>query len=1056
MADLTITIDARTLAGVRQAFSEVQNAFKSLEQAASRSGMNTSTNLERVTSRLRDIENQARRIGIVATGALTGIATALFRAGAQAEGLQARFKALTNNIDEANQIIKQIQKSDAFMLFGAQALDAAAKLRAVGVAAQDLPRLINAIASAAAASGDQASSAFDRIATAIGQVATKGRATAEEIQQQLSEFIPAQKLIAESLGITTAKLQEMMQQGLPAGRALNALVQGIERNFGAMTEEIKKTPTGQLLLLRSTLQQILQNAGSPFARALADVFASVRASLLELARSGALREFAQTLAQTVRALVPALKQILQLLTQILQTFNALPTPIKTLALLLGPSSLIVAGLVKAVSFAIKFGQTLVGIYNWLRTGALASAVARVFGASGASAGAAGAIAAGALRTGGVIGLSLTPATAAAQTAEYTNAISGAEKALLATQPSLANDLQKLRQKAQQFVAEHPELIDAAHRGGYRAAQQRATEIVRQQAPLPNAPNFLADLDKYFEPRLPKTKAPKTSTAAADPTAARIALARDIAEMRAPNIAALIEAGNLGEARKQLAALRAELENLAKRYTQIVFKEAEQQIQRKLTASERAALAEKTRLEFLREVDALTNQIAKTEQQQHEEKIRATERERERETQALREIHQLRIQLAEARIANLPLEQQRAALEQLSALQAAPAIAELLTGDPRTAALKLAILQEQHARRIAELNERIASEQQRRAQELHAIREQTLALEQSIAKTRAQAAVELVNAELQNARDTLELLQRQGASREMLRAAQEAVLNAQAKQLDAQKQSLQLALQQLEADKQRLQAQYMFISAFDAQNILQKRQLELQVAQLEVERARIESALAQIERQLKNINIVIDENNPLTLFLTSLQYAIQQLNTILADAMLGFNKFGKSLKDWLRNLARDFFAILIRALLNPLYLALQAIAARIASVIFAAFGLSGAAGTAAGTTAGAAAGAGLAALGGIGVAAGLGYFGGQALGLNPTGSAIGAGIGFAAGGPIGALVGGLLGGLFGRRGDSKPRTQIIPLTSPTPTIIRNDIRLYLDNREISRAIASNAI
>ena len=130
--------------------------------------------------------------------------------------------------------------------------------------------------------------------------------------------------------------------------------------------------------------------------------------------------------------------------------------------------------------------------------------------------------------------------------------------------------------------------------------------------------------------------------------------------------------------------------------------------------------------------------------------------------------------------------------------------------------------------------------------------------------------------------------------------------------------------------------------------------------------------------------------------------------------------------------------------------LQAVAQQIAAAVLSAFGVQSAATAALSNTA---LGAGLAALGGPLAAAGIAYAAAPALNLNPTGAALGAGVGFLVGGPIGALIGGFAGGLFNRRSASPPPPQILPISAPR--VVRNDIRLYIDNRELARAVVTNA-
>jgi tape measure domain-containing protein len=1084
MADLTITIDARTLAGVQQAFQQVQKAFQDLQATTQRTANTSIPNLTRIQNSLQSLERSTRTASLAVTTALTALTTILYRAGANAIGTEARFRALSNSLQETKQTLEALRNTNAFILFGQQALDAAARLKAVGVASKDLPRLIEAIANAASTAGDRANEAFQRISEAIAQVATKGRASAEEIQQQLSEFIPAQKLIAQSLNITTGQLQQLMQQGLPAGKAIAALVQGIEQQFGKMSETIKNTPTGQLLMLRNTIQQLLTQAGSPLAQALSNLFQALRNTIQQLATSNTLPTLANNLAQLIRQLTPLLQTLLNFANKLLDTFNKLPSSLQNLLILL---PLLANPLLKATQYAISFWKTLTQIYQWLRSGALANALARTFAttttagaATGAATGAGAATTAtgaglgatlrafaqGALRAAGALGLALTPATASAQTAEWADAVTAVSAELRRRNPNLTP--QAAQQQAIQFLQQHPQILQATTGTTERERMQRAAQAARQilnqpTTTTPQTTSFLQNLDALFSP-IPKTTRTKT-THTPDPLAiqsARLELARQIASLQIEPIASLIDQNRFQEAQQRIRTLKAQLENLAKDYTQILIKQTEAQIQRQLTANEKAALAQIARRELLHDITNLEKQLADAQTKHEQQRLEAIQRERDTIAQAMREIHQLRIQLAEEQIRTLSPEEKRAKLPTLFALQAQPILAEIAqafaTGtDPQRALLQLAILQTQFQNRLQELNERIAQEQQRRAQEQFQLKQQLLQLETQITQTRAQAALEIAQAEVQNARDTLHLLQQQGAKRELLKAAQDALLNAQIKYLNTQKETLTLQKQSLTTQLQHLQAEYALLAITNNINLAQRKQLELQIAQTQLDIERTNAALKQLEIQIRNTQIIADQYNPFTLWQTALENALNQLPTLFANAILQINSLGNSLKNWFQNLARELLTILLRELLNPLLQALRAFATKLGQAILNAFGINKTPSTppiappnpgnlkALGGT-----------LGGILGAAGIAYSLAPQLRLNPTNSAIGAGIGFAVAGPIGALVGGLLGGLFGRKHHhTPPPVQIIPITTPRQTI-RNYITLYLDNRELARAIATNTL
>lgn len=418
---------------------------------------------------------------------------------------------------------------------------------------------------------------------------------------------------------------------------------------------------------------------------------------------------------------------------------------------------------------------------------------------------------------------------------------------------------------------------------------------------------------------------------------------------------------------------------------------------------------------------------------------------------------------EERISALPPQE---ALRQLPALQAmlsAPHAADfalsMLQGDRTRAAIsatQLQIIQEQIARRRQQLEQQIADEQRKRAEEQYQLALQTAQVERELNKLRSESALVLAEAELQNARDTLQMLQQQGASREILAAQEQAIAQAQAKYLQQQKESLLTALQLLKTETERLKLAQMR-AALEG-NLALAQQLALQRAQTELEIARTQAGLMQIERQLRNLATVADENNPFELWRRAVYDLTQQLSDNLADALLGLRKTKDVFADFFRDMGRTLIRILLRELLNPLLQIFQAWAAQLGRAIFGSVANQLAGGAAANAigSAGALKGFFATPLGGALGAAAIGYVGGQMLGLNPTGSAIGAGIGMAIGGPIGAVVGGLLGGLIGGR-RRQPQPQIVPIAAQGQSItINNAIRLYLDNREISRALVSNAL
>jgi hypothetical protein len=672
------------------------------------------------------------------------------------------------------------------------------------------------------------------------------------------------------------------------------------------------------------------------------------------------------------------------------------------------------------------------------------------------------------RTAGVAGMLLaTTATASAQTIPLEVHL---EKAIWRTLPPSAARLtsQQRLQLAQteaaalapfarQYLAENR--IDLG--GDPVATLARELPRIRQRAQslapnLPEPPDLFASLPNLSET---ETNAKARAAKTVDPLAigrARIELARQILSLQIPAISALIDANKLDEARRKLAQLRQELLQLARAAAQIRIQEEERAVGRKLTQRERQAIAQLTQRDLLADITQLETQINRILDAQNAERERALQLERERRAQLIRDIHTLQTQLERARASALAPEAQLQTLPAVHQRELAPLYAELTTamlgGDPlaiQRAALQIQLERTRQTQELQRIQDQIAAQQAQRARDLAAAREQALQLERELTRARQYAALTLADAEIQNAQRQLQTLQQQGAARELLKAQETAILQATERKLQLELETLEAVQAQLRTDKNRLAVQIQLLNTLGDASLAQRNALLQQAIQIEKSLADTEARLTTIRNELRILKQVGDANNPFAYWQAALQSALQQLNRDLADALLGLRRAANPLKDFFRNLARDFLAILLRELLNPLYLALQAVAQQIAAAVLSAFGVQSAATAALSNTA---LGAGLAALGGPLAAAGIAYAAAPALNLNPTGAAVGAGVGFLVGGPIGALIGGFAGGLFGRRSASPPPPQILPITAPAT--IRNDIRLYIDNRELARAVVTN--
>jgi tape measure domain-containing protein len=136
-----------------------------------------------------------------------------------------------------------------------QVEDAAKKLLAFGFSAEQVKPMLTAIGDAAAGLGLGAAG-IDRITLALGQMYAKGKVQGDEMLQLVEAGIPAWDILAKAMGVSTAQLQKMVSDGVvPADKAIQALVAGMEQHFPHMMDAQSKSFTGLMSNLKDNLSQ---------------------------------------------------------------------------------------------------------------------------------------------------------------------------------------------------------------------------------------------------------------------------------------------------------------------------------------------------------------------------------------------------------------------------------------------------------------------------------------------------------------------------------------------------------------------------------------------------------------------------------------------------------------------------------------------------------------------------------------------------------------------------------------------------------------------------------
>ncbi len=129
-------------------------------------------------------------------------------------------------------------------------LDAAKRMMAMGFAAEEVLPTLRAVGDAAAGLG-LGKEGIDRITLALGQMRAKSKVSGEEMRQLTEAGIPAWEILAEAMGKSTAEVMKLSEKGLiPANQAIQILVEGMEKRFPNMMQNMENTWEGVTSTIR--------------------------------------------------------------------------------------------------------------------------------------------------------------------------------------------------------------------------------------------------------------------------------------------------------------------------------------------------------------------------------------------------------------------------------------------------------------------------------------------------------------------------------------------------------------------------------------------------------------------------------------------------------------------------------------------------------------------------------------------------------------------------------------------------------------------------------------
>ena len=229
-------------------------------------------------SKLADVGGKLTAgITVPLVGATAAAGTFALRTASAAETTEISFTTMLGSEEAALSMMEELADFAAHTPFELSGLQTATRqLLAYGFTAGDVIPMLTAVGDATAALGT-GQAGIESVTRALGQMQTRGKVSAEEMLQLTEAGIPAWEYLARAIGTDTAGAMDAVTRGaVSANEGIQAIVSGMENDFGGMMEEQSKTVEGLFSNLSDAIEQPLMklresDAYERFADSLEDV-----------------------------------------------------------------------------------------------------------------------------------------------------------------------------------------------------------------------------------------------------------------------------------------------------------------------------------------------------------------------------------------------------------------------------------------------------------------------------------------------------------------------------------------------------------------------------------------------------------------------------------------------------------------------------------------------------------------------------------------------------------------------------------------------------------------
>lgn len=153
------------------------------------------------------------------------------------ENTRMSFSILTGSQEQSTKLLEEMKVAARSTVLSFEEFRNASKyLLGFQFDAKDVVQITKDIGAAVYALGAQNMGGMERIIRALGQMKSQGRLSREELNQLAEVGVPALKMLADSFGVTTAEMNNMIKAGtVPVESAITALLGKFRELYGSQT-----------------------------------------------------------------------------------------------------------------------------------------------------------------------------------------------------------------------------------------------------------------------------------------------------------------------------------------------------------------------------------------------------------------------------------------------------------------------------------------------------------------------------------------------------------------------------------------------------------------------------------------------------------------------------------------------------------------------------------------------------------------------------------------------------------------------------------------------------